>query len=209
MTKIVPAVLVQNKEEYIARLNVIRQLTNRFQLDIIDGEFVDNKTIQLDEISRLNETKIDIHLMVRNPKQFVEKAISFNPNNIIIQYECGEDVAPHLERIKKSGLNAGIAINPETKLSKIKPIKHLVDHFLIMGYPAGFAGQKLDPIVFERLEEAKALLPNTEIGLDGGVNEKNAKKILQAGFDVVNINTLIFASNDPLSSYMKLLEYTL
>jgi ribulose-phosphate 3-epimerase len=209
MTKIVPAVLVHNKEDYVERLNVIRQLTNRFQLDIIDGEFVDNKTIQLDEISRLNETKIDIHLMVKSPKQFVEKAISFNPNNIIIQYECGEDIRPHLERIKKSGLNAGVAVNPDTKLSKIKPIKDLVDHFLIMGYPAGFAGQKLDPIVFEGLEEARTLLPNAEIGLDGGVNEKNAKKILQAGFDVVNINSLIFNSQDPLSSYMKLLEYTL
>jgi ribulose-phosphate 3-epimerase len=78
-----------------------------------------------------------------------------------------------------------------------------------MGYSAGFAGQKLDPIVFERLGEARELLPHAEIGLDGGVNESNAKKILQAGFDVVNINTLIFGSEDPLSGYMKLLEYTL
>jgi ribulose-phosphate 3-epimerase len=209
MTKIVPAVLVNSKEDYISRLNVIRQLTNRFQLDVIDGEYVDNKTIQLEDISKLNEIKIDIHLMVKAPKTFVEKAISFNPNNIIIQFECGEDLTPHLERIKKSGLSAGVAINPETKLSKIKPLKHLVDHLLIMGYSAGFAGQKLDPIVFERLEDVKELLPHAEIGLDGGVNEGNAKKILQAGFDVVNINTLIFGSEDPLSSYMKLLEYTL
>lgn len=100
MTKIVPAVLVNNKEDYISRLNVIRQLTNRFQLDVIDGEYVDNKTIQLEDISRLNEIKIDIHLMVKSPKAFVEKAISFNPNIIIIQFECGVDLTPHLERIK-------------------------------------------------------------------------------------------------------------
>ena len=209
MTKIVPAVLVKNKEDYVARLNVIRQLTNRFQLDVIDGEYVDNRTIQLEDISRLNETKMDVHLMVKSPKQFVEKAIALNANNIIIQFECGEDITPHLERIKKAGLNAGVALNPETKLSKIKPLKFLIDHFLIMGYPAGFAGQKLDPIVFERLEEVRNMLPNVEIGLDGGVNEKNAKKVMQAGFDVVNINTAIFNSEDPLSSYMNFLEFTL
>ena len=209
MTKIVPAVLVKSKDEYLQRLSVIRQLTNRFQLDVIDGEYVDNKTIQLDQIARLTETKMDVHLMVAHPKASVEKAIALNANNIIIQYECGEDLLPHLERIKKAGLNAGIAINPETKLSKLKPFKEMINHLLIMGYPAGFAGQKLDPIVFERLSEAREMFPFAEIGLDGGVNEKNAKKVLQAGFDVVNINSAIFETDDPLSSYMKFLEFTL
>lgn len=209
MTKIVPAVLVKTKEEYSQRLSVIRQLTNRFQLDIIDGEYVDNKTIQLDEIARLTETKMDVHLMVTHPKAFIEKAIALNANNIIIQYECGEDLQSHLERIKKAGLNAGVAVNPETKLSKLKSFKEMINHLLIMGYPAGFAGQKLDPIVFERLVEAREMFPFAEIGLDGGVSEKNAKKVLQAGFDVVNINTAIFETDDPLSSYMKFLEFTL
>lgn len=209
MTKIVPAVLVANKEDYINRLNIIRRLTNRFQLDIIDGEYVDNKTIQLEEVSRLTELKMDVHLMVKHPKAFVERAIAINANIIIIQYECGEDLLPYLERIKKSGINAGVAINPETKLDKLKPLKDLLDHVLIMGYPAGFAGQKLDKIVFERLEETRDKFPHVEIGLDGGVNKGNAKKVLQAGFDVVNINSAIFGSSDPLSSYMEMLEYVI
>jgi ribulose-phosphate 3-epimerase len=209
MTKIVPAVLVKTKEDYLARMSVIRQLTNRFQLDVIDGEYVDNKTIQLDEISRFTEMRMDVHLMVKYPKPHVERAIALNANNIIIQYECGEDLMPLVERIKKSGLNAGIAINPETKLSKLKPFKGLLSHVLIMGYPAGFAGQKMDSSVFDRLSEVREMFPFAEVGLDGGVTDSNAKKVLQAGFDVVNINTAIFDTEDPLSSYMKFLEYTL
>ena len=85
MTKIVPAVLVRTKEEYSARLSVIRQLTNRFQLDVIDGEYVDNKTIQLDQIGRLTDTRMDVHLMVKSPKPFVERCIALNANKIIIK----------------------------------------------------------------------------------------------------------------------------
>jgi|DEB19_MinimDraft_3_1074340.scaffolds.fasta_scaffold21341_2 ribulose-phosphate 3-epimerase len=207
MTKIVPAVLVDNKEDYLKRVSVIRQLTNRFQLDIIDGQYVDNRTIQLDDISRPTDLNMDVHLMVSDPKPYVEQAIVLHANNIIIQLECCEDISGYLERIKKSGLNAGAAINPDTKLTALKPYKDILDHVLIMGYPAGFAGQKLNPLVFERLPEVRDMFPAAEIGLDGGLSPSNAKKVLQAGFDVVNINTLIFGNEDPLSAYSELLGY--
>jgi ribulose-phosphate 3-epimerase len=207
MTKIVPAVLVDNKEDYIKRISIIRQLTNRFQLDIIDGQYVDNRTIQLEDISRPTDLNMDVHLMVNDPKPYVEQAIVLHANNIIIQLECCEDISSYLERIKKSGLNAGVAINPDTKLNALKPYKEMLDHVLIMGYPAGFAGQKLNPMVFERLPEVRDMFPAAEVGLDGGLSPSNAKKVLQAGFDVVNINTLIFGSDDPLSAYSELLGY--
>lgn len=207
MTKIVPAVLVDNKQDYLKRISVIRQLTNRFQLDVIDGQYVDNRTIQLEDISRPADLNMDVHLMVNDPKPYVEQAIVLHANNIIIQLECCEDISSYLERIKKSGLNAGVAINPDTKLNALKPYKDMLDHVLIMGYPAGFAGQKLNPMVFERLPEVRNMFPAAEVGLDGGLSPNNAKKVLQAGFDVVNINTLIFGSDDPLSAYSELLGY--
>lgn len=207
MTKIVPAILAKSKEEYLQRLGMIRQLTDRFQVDIIDGEFVDNRTIGLDDVVRMTELKMDVHLMVMDPKSFVEKAITLNPNIIIIQYECGQDITPQIERIKKSGLQAGVALNPDTKFSKIKPLKDLLDHVLLMAYPAGYAGQKLQPEVLGRLDEARTLFPSAEIGLDGGVTEKNAKKILQAGFDTVNINSALFEADDTLNRYSEFLGY--
>lgn len=209
MTKIVPAILAKSKEEYQACLTTVRQLTDRFQVDIIDGEFVDNRTIGLDEVGRMTELKMDIHLMVAEPKSFIEKAITLNPNLIIIQYECGQDITPHLERIKKSGLQAGVAVNPDTKLSKLKPLKDLLDHLLLMAYPAGFAGQKFQPEVLDKLVEARKLYPSVEIGLDGGVTDKNAKKILQSGFDTVNINSALFEAEDTLNRYSEFLGYLL
>lgn len=209
MTKIVPAILAKSKEQYMSRLNVVRQLTDRFQVDIIDGKFVDNRTIGLDEVGRLTELKMDVHLMVTDPKPFVEKAITLNPNLIIIQFECGVDITPFIVRIKKSGLQAGVAINPETNLSKITSLKEQLDHVLLMSYPAGFSGQKFQPEVFDKLIETRKLFTTAEIGLDGGVTEKNAKKILQAGFDTVNINSALFEVDDPLNRYSEFLEYLL
>ncbi len=209
MTKIVPAILAKSKEEYQQRLGVIRQLTDRFQVDIIDGEYVDNRTIQLEEVARMTELKMDLHLMVVDPKEYVELAITLNPNLIIIQLECGQDITPQLERIKKSGLQAGVAINPETKFSKIIPMKELLDHVLLMAYPAGFSGAKLQPEVLGRLEEARDIFPTAEIGLDGGVTVKNAKKVLQSGFDTVNINSALFDAEDPLNQYSEFLTYLL
>ena len=209
MTKIVPAILAKTKQEYQARLAMVRQLTDRFQVDIIDGEFVDNRTIGLEEVGRMTELKMDIHLMVADPKSYIEKAITLNPNLIIIQFECGQDITPQLERIKKSGLQAGVAINPDTKLSKVKPLGELFDHLLLMAYPAGFSGQKFQPEVIDKLAEARGLFQSAEIGLDGGVNEKNAKKILQAGFDTVNINSALFEAEDVLNRYSEFLGYLL
>ena len=207
MTKLVPAVLVKTAEEYQQRLSVIRQLTNRFQLDIIDGEYVDNKTIELDDVARANDLQMDIHLMVKEPKNYVERAIVLRANCTIIQLEACDDPTKSLERIKKAGLNAGLAINPDTPVTKLKPFKEMLDHILLMGYEAGFAGQKLNPIVFDKLEQSRDLYGGVEIGLDGGVSKATAKKILAAGFDVVNVNTLIFSSSDPLSAYSELLGY--
>lgn len=209
MTKIVPAILAKTNEEYYQKLSVVKKLTNRFQLDIIDGVYVDNKTIELNDVTKLNELNMDIHLMVKEPKKYIEKAIAMRANNIIIQYDCCDDIEPYLVRIKKSGLNAGISINPSDSLKKIKQYDDLLDHVLLMAYPAGFAGQKLDPVVFDRLNEARKIFPTQEIALDGGVNKSNAKKVLQAGFDVVNINSLIFENEDPLSAYSELLGYLL
>lgn len=207
MTKIVPAVLVPNKEMYIRRLAIIKHLTDRFQLDIIDGQFVENKTVQLGEISRQTELKMDIHLMVQNPQSFVDQAIGLHAYTTIIQYECEEDITPYLERLKKSGLRGGVSINPSTSINKLKPFVELVDYVQLMAYPAGFAGQKLQPEVFEILPKLRKMFPSAELGLDGGINEKTAKKVFQAGFDVVNINSYLFGADDPLSQYSQLLEF--
>lgn len=205
MAKVIPAILESDLSTYRKKLNLIRQLTDRFQLDVIDGEFVDNKTLQPQQIEPPAGLKIDIHLMVKRPMEYIMPCVKLRPYTIIIQYEGAQQVAEALEKIKKNGLRAGLAINPDTTVAEIAPLLENVSHVLVMAYPAGFAAQKLQPEVFAKVAELRELKPELEIGLDGGVADPTLKKIHDAGFDVVNTNSYLFSAESPLTRFHELI----
>lgn len=205
MIKIVPAVLASTKEEYTKRLNVIRQLTDRFQLDVIDGEFADNITVDVSQITRPTDIKMDLHLMVAEPMKWVDKTLHLHPYTVIVQFEGSKDIEPVLARLKKATVKVGLALNPETPVSKLKPFIDMLDHVLIMGYPAGFSGQKFQPEVLDKIPQVRDLKSNVEIGLDGGVNEKTMKKICSSDLDLINVNSYLFETEDVLSRYSTIL----
>ncbi|MEI7818735.1 MAG: hypothetical protein WCI47_01305 [bacterium] len=204
-TKIVPAVLETDMRSYRSKVAQIRQLTNRFQLDIIDGEFADNKTIQLQDIEPPSGLKLDIHLMVARPMEYISNAIKLRPYTVIVQFESESGVQEAIEKIKSGGIRSGVAINPDTTVEEIRPLLELVSHVLIMAYPAGFAGQKLQPSVFKKVAEIRDINPDIEIGLDGGVDATTLSKIAKAGFDVICTNTYLFEAESVLTRYHELI----
>lgn len=206
MAKVTPAILVSSQAEYNQRLAVVRQLTDRFQLDIVDGEFADNKTIELAQISQPAGLKLDIQLMVVRPSEYLRSALALSPNLIIIEFECQEEIEPLLAQIKQAGRKVGLAIAPSTSVEQVKALLPLIDHLLIMGVEPGFSGQELIIEVLDKVEQARAIRPNLEIGLDGGVNSENLAQVAAAAFDVVNLNTYLFSAADPASRYSELME---
>ena len=114
MTKVIQAVLETTVAGFRSKVNLIRQLTDRFQLDIIDGEFADNKTVQLNEVDPPSGLKLDVHLMVKRPLEYVSQAIRLRPYTIIVQYEAEAGLAEAIHKITAGGIRAGIAINPTT-----------------------------------------------------------------------------------------------
>ncbi len=205
MTKIVPAILEHDVAAYRRKLTLIRQLTDRFQLDVIDGEFVDNRTIQPSDIEPPAGLKIDIHLMVRQPLSYISSCVKLRANTIIVQYET-EGVDEAVTKIKQNGLRAGVAINPETTIAMIDGLLDRLDHVLVMAYPAGFAAQKLQPATLAKAAELRAIKPELEIGLDGGVAADTLPKIAKAGFDIVNTNSYLFGADSTLTRYHELME---
>ncbi len=208
MIKIVPAINVATKEEYNQRLATIRQLTDRFQLDVIDGEFVDITTVDVGEIARPADLKMDLHLMVADPMRWVDRTLHLHPYTVIVQFEGSKakDIEPVITRLKKATVRAGIALNPETPVAKLKPFIDQLDHVLVMGYPAGRSGQKFQPEVLEKVAQIRELRSNIEIGLDGGVNEKTLKQICSSDLDVINVTTYLFSDEDVLSRYSTILS---
>lgn len=206
MSKVLPAVLVRTKAEYDEKLAVVRQLTDRFQLDVIDGEFVSNKTIDLSEIERIGGIRIDLHLMVNDPLRFARSASHLMPHLVIVQYECGQDISLVLKSIRSASQKVGLAINPKTSVLEIKDLLFEIDHLLIMMYPAGFAGQDFEATNLDKIAQARAIRHDLEIGIDGGVNSGSLDKVAQAKPDIVNVNSYLFEADDPASRYSELME---
>ena len=205
MAKIVPAILESDASAYRKKVNLIRQLTDRFQLDIIDGEFADNKTIFPQDIEPPSGLKLDLHLMVAHPNEFIGHSIKLRPYTIVVQFEAVHGVVEAIDRITKGGIRAGVAINPDTPVAALEPLLPQLSHVLVMAYPAGFAGQKLQPAALKKVSELRALNADIEIGLDGGVADDTLKKIAAAHFDVVYTNSYLFGAESILTQYHELI----
>jgi ribulose-phosphate 3-epimerase len=206
MTKVIPAILEKDPISCRRRLQTVRQLTDRVQLDIIDGELIDNRTVQPQQIEPQNGLKIDVHLMVKRPLEYLPATLKLRPYTILVQYEGADRVNDALDKIKANGIRSGISINPDTVLDEVKELIDKVDYVLLMAYPAGFAGQKLQPLVLKRVGELRASGFAGEVGLDGGVEAATLAAISKVGFDVVNTNSYLFSTDRILTRYHDIME---
>ena len=118
-----------------------------------------------------------------------------------------KDVFAAIEQIQSAGFRAGLSLNPDVTVEMVAKFIPKIDEVQIMGYPAGYSGQKFQRQVVEKVAQVRAIRPDIEVGIDGGVNHTSVKIIAQAEFDVVNVNTYLFHNPeaDPLSVYSELL----
>ncbi len=206
--KLVPAILAKSTEEYRSTLTQARMLTDRFHIDIIDGKFVDNLTVQPRDIQKQADNKMDMHLMVEDLTWYAQQCVKLNPHIVIVQLESSGEKRKALEFVVKNGFRAGISLNPGTPIDSLEPYLDIVSHIQVMGYESGFAGQKLNRQVLSLPAEIRRLKHDVEIGIDGGVNLNTIGAIVKAQFDVINVNSFIFNNEelDPISAYSALLE---
>ncbi|MDQ5943539.1 MAG: ribulose-phosphate 3-epimerase [Patescibacteria group bacterium] len=206
--KLVPAILAKDTEQYRQTLAQARRLTDRFHIDIIDGKYVENMTVQPRDIQKQIDNKMDMHLMVEDPVWYAQQCVKLNPHIVIVQLESPGDIRKSLEFVVKNGFRSGLSLNPSSSVEDIKPYIDIISHVQVMGYEAGFAGQKLNRQVLKLPEEIRKLKHGIEVGIDGGVNINTISAIVKADFDVINVNSFIFNHQelDPLSAYSALLE---
>ena len=154
-----------------------------FHLDIMDGVFVPNITFGtpiLEIFDSLGKKHLDMHLMIINPEKYIEKFAGLGADTITVHYEACDDLKKIIGDIKKLGVKAGLAINPDTDVSLLDHLLEEIDLVCLMSVFPGFSGQKFIPETFPRLKELKRMIneknTNTLIQIDGGVKEKNKIK---------------------------------
>ena len=181
-------------------------------VDVMDGKFVDNKTYSIGEILKLSnymKKPMDVHLMVNNPKKYIEKLALLNVEYITFHYESVKNVEDVIELIHNCGLKAGISIKPSTNASEIINYLDKLDLVLVMSVEPGRSGQSFMSSVIYKIESLKKVIDEkgykTVISVDGGINEETARLVKDKGADMV-VSASFLHDGDMLSKVNLLKE---
>ena len=190
--------------------------TNYFHVDVMDGKFVENNTVELmteyaEYLNSITNIPLDVHLMVEDVMSFIKSFLIFEPRNITIHYEAGKDKKELLEwitYIKENNCKAGISIKPNTEVEKIYEILPYVHTVLVMTVEPGKGGQELIPETINKIRKLKEYIEenNLEVDIeaDGGINLENIEQLKEAGCDIVVAGTCIINSENYKETIEKL-----
>lgn len=188
-------------------------------IDIMDGHFVPNLSMGPQAVAAINRATnmfLDVHIMVYNPFDYVERFVEAGADNLTFHFEATEEVEETLKYIRKCNIKAGLAFNPETSLSMIPKYLDKCDMILLMTVHPGFGGQSFILEVLEKIKFTRDLcnqlnirqggisLPKNsqeklapfDIEVDGGINEETAKMCIEAGANVIVAGTYLFKQRD-------------
>ena len=169
-------------------------------LDVMDGHFVPNLSYGLtlvEAFSKMTRLPLEVHLMISNPGEYVERYFEAGAHGMTIHAEAVKDPRPVLERIRRLGAAAGLAINPPTPVEAIRHCLDVCDLVLVMSVMPGFGGQKFDPVALEKLRSLRGQVgPDVLLEIDGGVNHETIPQGVAAGAQMLVIGSGIFKQHD-------------
>lgn len=180
-------------------------------VDIMDGVFVPNISFGMPvtaAIYRHAKKPLDVHLMITNPDKYLEAFKEAGAAGITVHYETCIHLHRTLQKIKSLGCDAGVALNPHTPPELLVDIISEVDLVCIMSVNPGFGGQSFIENTYSKIRRLKQIIVKagsaTKIEVDGGVNENNAGKLVEAGADILVAGSFVFSSDDPKETIKKL-----
>ena len=170
-------------------------------LDVMDGHFVPNLTFGPSVISSIrNKTKkcFDTHLMISNPDEYIEQYKNAGSDIITVHKEVCGHLDKTLSSIKNVGCKAGISINPGTDISGIEYVLDKIDLILVMSVNPGFGGQKFINSSIQKIKKIKELVKNfnIDIEVDGGIDDKTATLVKNAGANILVSGSFIFSGEN-------------
>ena len=167
-------------------------------MDVMDGHFVPNITMGPDLVKSLRGIgKLDVHLMVTDPSNFINDFSDAGADIISVHVEANNPQKA-IELIKKQNIKAGIALNPSTPASAIEPFVDSIDMILVMSVEPGYCGQSFNENAIERVKTYRKEYPNKIIEVDGGVGPENAAVLAEAGANLLVAGSAIFGSSNPI-----------
>jgi ribulose-phosphate 3-epimerase len=205
MIDISPTITTNDAESYRQQIERVAPFAHRIHIDLGDGIFTPNKLTPIDQVWWPGGMRADLHVMYQQPFEHMEALIALGPQLIIVHAEADGDFPAFVEMVHRHGIEAGVALLPQTSVETVKPALELIDHVMIFSGNLGFqGGSEADLALLEKVKTIKAQRANIEIGWDGGVNDQNIKQLVEAGVEVVNVGGYIQKAPDAEKAYLEL-----
>ncbi|MBS1765754.1 MAG: ribulose-phosphate 3-epimerase [Bacteroidetes bacterium] len=175
-----------------------------FHVDVMDGVFVPNISFGFPVIKAIKKyaaKPLDVHLMIVQPERYIKQFKEAGADHLSVHIEASTHLHRTLQMIKAEGMKAGVAINPHTPVSTLADIITDIDLVCMMSVNPGFGGQKFIEHTYSKISQLKELIlkcnAKTLIEIDGGVDLKNYRKLIDTGADVLVAGNTVFSSDNP------------
>ena len=210
LIEIVPSILSAD----IGRLNeqvseAVAAGADRIQVDVMDGHFVPNLTFGpavVEAVAKVTALPIEAHLMIDNPEQFIEAFAKSGATLIEVQVESTTSLYRTVQSIKELGASAGVAINPATSLEALREILPYISLVNVMTVEPGFGGQKFIVHSPEKIKRLRAMAPDVEIEVDGGIDAQTAPLVVKAGATVLVAGSSVFGFKNGIEAGIRALR---
>lgn len=210
MVEIIPAILAKSREDLLDKLVIVEPYVKRAHLDIADGIFVPNITIQGFEEVEETETNlaIGVHLMVAKPENHIVRWLETPADKFVFHAEATQKAQTVIDAVKEAERSVGIALNPKTPVSAIESYIDQIDFIHFMTVEPGFYSGQFVEAVLDKISDFHYFYPDKPIEVDGGVNLETAPRLIEVGATILVVGSYIFENHDAGKAIEALKELT-
>lgn len=206
MAIVCPTITAFDPHEYREQMERVAPFAKRIHIDLMDGRFAPTKSPGLEHIWWPHNITADIHLMYQRPMNYLDWLIKLRPHMVIIHNEADVHHMQFAAELHKADILAGLAVLRDTPVENAYQVMNSFDHVLIFSGDLGHHGGHADLGLLDKIAKVKSHHPEAEISWDGGINDQNAKILVDGGVDVLNVGGFIQKADDPAAAYAKLIS---